>query len=579
MKRTFLLIVAVFFSVVAMAAKYSKTTHIQTGGKSREIFVYVPDCHTENRPLVISVHGMNQDIAYQKSMAQWEKVADTANFSVVYPQSDGTQWDISGMTDINFMLDIIKMMVDEYQIDETRVYITGFSMGGMLTYHIINKVADKFAAFGPISGYNLWGASYDCSRPVPICHVHGTSDSVVSYDGIESIIKGFANKDNCDPTPEVTQVNNICKKTHYKNGDCETEVILYSVQGRDHEPTNNGFHTTNALWSFFRNYTNGCGKASTTGVALSLSSNIGEAPATVTLTAKATLPEGASVKSIEFYQGNNLIETVTGEPYEVSVEGLEIGKYEFSAVMTDNQGKTYNSAKKSFEAKAPQAPYNGVASVLPGAVEMENYDEGGEGMAYHDSDDANEGKAYRKSEGVDLEEFEKGQFALGWTKQGEWVEYTLEVKYDDEYTWTAYVASGSDGSSFKLYIDDEAISEAIKVKNSGDWQTFREYTGKTGSLSKGKHILKVGIEADYVNIDKVEFKAVNEHVETGILAVENNANRDGEYEVYSLNGTLIDVINISGTSVEDALKAKSFAKGSYAIRKKGGTRSEMIILK
>ena len=579
MKRTILLIIAVFFSVVAMAAKYSQTTHIQTGGKSREVFIYVPDCYTENRPLVISVHGMNQDIAYQKSMAQWEKVADTANFAVVYPQSDGTQWDINGMTDINFMLDIIKKMSQDYKIDESRVYITGFSMGGMLTYHIINNVADKFAAFGPISGYNLWGANYDCSRPVPICHVHGTSDSVVNYNGIEAIIKGFAQKDNCDPTPEVTQANNICKKTHYKNGDCETEVILYSVQGRDHEPTNNGFHTTKALWDFFRNYTNGCGKINATGVSLSLSESIGEAPATVTLTAKATLPEGASVKSIEFYQGNNLIETVTGEPFEVSVEDLEIGKYEFSAVMTDNQGKTYNSAKKSFEAKAPQAPYNGVASVLPGAVEMENYDEGGEGMAYHDSDDANEGKSYRKSEGVDLEEFEKGQFALGWTKQGEWVEYTLEVKYDDEYTWTAYAASGSDGSSFKLYIDDEAISEAIKVKNSGDWQTFREYTGKTGSLSKGKHILKVGIEADYVNIDKVEFKAVNEHVETGLLAVGNNANRDGEYEVYSLSGTLIDVINISGTSVEDALKAKKFAKGSYAVRQKGGTRSEVIILK
>ena len=579
MKKTFLLIVAVLFSVVATAAKYSQTTHIQTGGKSREVFIYVPDCYTENRPLVISVHGMNQDIAYQKGMAQWEKVADTANFAVVYPQSDGTQWDINGMTDINFMLDIIKKMSQDYKIDESRVYITGFSMGGMLTYHIINNVADKFAAFGPISGYNLWGANYDCSRPVPICHVHGTSDSVVNYNGIEAIIKGFAQKDNCDPTPEVTQANNICKKTHYKNGDCETEVILYSVQGRDHEPTNNGFHTTKALWDFFRNYTNGCGKINATGVSLSLSESIGEAPATVTLTAKATLPEGVSVKSIEFYQGSNLIETVTNEPFEVSVADLEIGKYEFSAVMTDNQGKTYNSAKKSFEVKAPQAPYNGVASVLPGAVEMENYDEGGEGMAYHDSDDKNEGNSYRKSEGVDLEEFVKGQYALGWTKKGEWVEYTLEVKYDDEYTWTAYAASGSDGSSFKLYIDNEAISEAISVKNSGDWQTFREYTGKTGSLSKGKHILKVGIEADYVNIDRVEFKAVNEHVETGLLSLENSADIDGEYEVYSLNGTLISVINISGTSVEDALKAKKFAKGSYAIRKKGGTRSEVIILK
>ena len=582
MKRTFILLAAVLFSVVAMAAKFNGMKTIQTGGKSRQYFLYVPDCLTDNRPLIISCHGMNCDYAGQKNDTQWPNLADTANFVVVYPvgiagtawgQSFQTGWDLDGMTDVNFMLDIIEEMKQNYNIDETRVYMSGFSLGGAFTYYMLNKAADKIAAFGPISGYNLMGANTSSSRPVPICEVHGTADNIMSYSGIKDYLKKFAQAMKCNMTPEETTGNGY-SKLHYKDGECDTEVILYSVNGRGHEPSNNGFHTSNALWAFFKQYSTACGKYSATGVSLSLSPSIGEAPATVTLTAKVTLPEGTSMQSIEFYQGDKLLETPNSEPFEVTVEDLEIGKYEFSAVMTDSKGKSYTS-KKSFEVKAPQAPYKGVASVLPGAVEMENYDEGGEGMAFHDSDEKNEGDGYR-NEGVDIEEFSKGEYAIGWTKKGEWLEYTLEVKYDDEYTWTAYAASGSDGSSFKLYIDEKAISEAISVKNSGDWKTFREYTGKTGELEKGKHILKVSIEADYVNIDKVEFKAVNEHTD----GVEDILVQGAEqtYDVYSMQGVYIKTITVRENAIADRLKDLGFNAGAYIARTKQNERSRIVIV-
>ena len=584
MKRTFILLAAVLFSVVAMAAKFNGMKTIQTGGKSRQYFLYVPDCLTDNRPLIISCHGMNCDYAGQKNDTQWPNLADTANFVVVYPvgiagtawgQSFQTGWDLDGMTDVNFMLDIIEEMKQNYNIDETRVYMSGFSLGGAFTYYMLNKAADKIAAFGPISGYNLMGANTSSSRPVPICEVHGTADNIMSYSGIKDYLKKFAQAMKCNMTPEETTGNGY-SKLHYKDGECDTEVILYSVNGRGHEPSNNGFHTSNALWAFFKQYSTACGKYSATGVSLSFSPSIGEAPATVTLTAKATLPEGTSVQSIEFYNGKDLIETVNSEPYEISVEGLEIGKYEFSAVMTDNKGKTYNSSKKSFEVKAPQAPYKGIASVLPGAVEMENYDEGGEGMAYSDSDDKNEGKDYR-DDGVDIEEFSTGEYAIGWTKAGEWTEYTLEVKYDDEYTWTAYAASGSDGSSFKLYIDDKAISEAISVKNSGDWKTFREYTGKTGELEKGKHILKVSIEADFVNIDKVEFKAVNEHHDVGVSEIFAQ-DAELEFDIYTMQGVYVKTITVRESAIADRLKNLGFNAGAYIARTKQNERSRIVIV-
>lgn len=569
-----------------MAAKFDGLKSIQTGGKSRQYYLYVPNNITDNRPLIISCHGMDQDYNYQKQQTQWPSLADTANFVVVYPvglagsawgRTFSTGWDLDGMTDVNFMLDIISDVKKNYNIDETRVYLSGFSLGGAFTYYMMNKAADKIAAFGPISGYNLMNASTSTSRPVPICHVHGTADNIMAYSGIKDNMKKYAQAMGCNMTPEE-KTGNGYSMIRYKDGDCETEVILYSVNGRDHEPSNNGFHTSNALWAFFKQYTNGCGKYSATGVSLSVSPNIGEAPATATLTAKATLPEGTDVKSIAFYQGNELIETLTSEPFEVSVENLEIGKYEFSVVMTDTKGKSYNSSKKTFEVKAPQAPYKGIAQELPGVVEMELYDEGGEGMAFHDSDDKDEGKAFRTEDGVDIEEFETGKYALGWTANGEWVEYTLDVKYTDSYTWTAYAASGSDGSAFKLYIDDKAISETIKVKNSGDWKTFKEYEGKTSELEAGKHILKIAIEADYVNIDKVEFKAVNEHPEVGvdnILAQEI----EQEYAIYSMQGVLLVTVTSTEKDLERTLQNKGLNAGSYVAKSNQNGQAKIVILR
>ena len=252
----------------AEAAKYNSLTSIRSGGKDRQYFLYVPDGITDNRPLIISCHGMNQDYSYQKDQTQWPLLADTANFVVAYPVGVPgsawginyvTGWDMDGMTDVNFMLDIVDDLAERYHIDRSRVYLSGFSLGGAFVYHVINKCPEAFAAFAPISGYQLMGANYSSSRPVPIIHVHGTNDGTMPYSGIKDYIKKWAATDNCQPTAKYTEGNGY-EEYRYIDGDCETEVVLYSVKGRDHEPSNEGFHTSNAIWNFCRQYTNGCGK-------------------------------------------------------------------------------------------------------------------------------------------------------------------------------------------------------------------------------------------------------------------------------------------------------------------------------
>jgi poly(3-hydroxybutyrate) depolymerase len=145
---------------------YAET--INVNNTNRSYIVYAPKDLGAQRPLLISCHGMNQDANYQKGMLQIESVADTAKFLTVFPEGINKGWDISGDRDLKFMEALIDEMAEKYDIDRNRVYISGFSMGGMFTYHCMNRMADKFAAFAPISGYPMGGGILQVRAPYPL---------------------------------------------------------------------------------------------------------------------------------------------------------------------------------------------------------------------------------------------------------------------------------------------------------------------------------------------------------------------------------------------------------------------------
>ena len=133
--------------VVANAASKATSENITVGGVSRNMLVYAPSDLPTNAPLLISLHGMNQDAAYQQGMANWEEIADREKFVVVYPNGIDHSWDISSTTnnkDLNFLQVIIDEMSTRYNINRSRVYLSGFSMGGMMTYFAANYMTDKY---------------------------------------------------------------------------------------------------------------------------------------------------------------------------------------------------------------------------------------------------------------------------------------------------------------------------------------------------------------------------------------------------------------------------------------------------
>ncbi len=250
--------------------------NIQVDGTVRRMITYAPEGLPYNPPLVISLHGMNQDANYQRGQAKWETVADTAKFVVVYPNGIGNAWDISGDTDIRFLETIIDTMYNRYHVNRNRVYLSGFSMGSMMTYHAMSRMGDKIAAFGPVSGIPVDYRKPSGVRAVPIIHTHGTADDVVHYGGdpthpaggygsIPEYVRMWADFDGCDMTPEVikpyppSRPGSAATYTRYSGGRDGTEVVLISIEGKGHWHSNDPVSviTTEEIWNFCKRYSLG----------------------------------------------------------------------------------------------------------------------------------------------------------------------------------------------------------------------------------------------------------------------------------------------------------------------------------
>lgn len=223
-----------------------------------------------------------------------------------------------------------------------------------------------------------------------------------------------------------------------------------------------------------------------------------------------------------------------------------------------------------------QAPYDSLhVMTIPGTIEAENYDLGGEGLAYHDVDAENSGNIYR-TDGVDIDQTTDG-YALGWTEVGEWTEYTVKVEQAGTYDWTMPVASGIDGSAVRLYLDSVDISGAIAVPNTGDWNTYTTVKGTTPALTVGTHVLKIAIEGQYANIDRVVFA----------LPVVGIANRPAALvqaytlcEVFDAAGTLVGHVRYDSPELmQKALRDQGLKSGQYLLRPVGSSKSIPVLLK
>jgi hypothetical protein len=236
--------------------------------------------------------------------------------------------------------------------------------------------------------------------------------------------------------------------------------------------------------------------------------------------------------------------------------------------------------------------YDGKVAVIPGKIEAENYDVGGNRFTFYDKDSENKGKAYRE-DAVDIESIDdavcgenscKG-YAVGYTLTDEWLEYSVNVESDAELTLTANVATASETAGFRLFMDGEAITDSIKVaKIDTTWKVYKEIEIGTVKLDKGEHVLRILITGAYVNVDWISFLEPNKVPEPPIDTI---AGRDiqishttpaslsafsmtgksasAPLSVFSMTGKYLGKVNASA-DVPATLKAAGYAKGAYIVR-------------
>ena len=150
-----------------------------------------------------------------------------------------------------------------------------------------------------------------------------------------------------------------------------------------------------------------------------------------------------------------------------------------------------------------QSPYNG-PHALPGTVQAEDFDNGGQNVAYWDSTTENKPLntpgyvAYRPNEYVDAETI-NGISDIGWITSGEWLEYTVDVPTAGTYTATFRVASWGDGRKITVTVDG-APGCTVNVPNTGSPSVYQEVPA-TLALSQGTHVIRLTFNNNSQNID------------------------------------------------------------------------------
>jgi hypothetical protein len=172
----------------------------------------------------------------------------------------------------------------------------------------------------------------------------------------------------------------------------------------------------------------------------------------------------------------------------------------------------------------PQAPLLGIATKIPGSIEAENYDVGGEGVSFHD-DGIKEGvTTQRPDDKVDIGAGGSNGFAVAWFSAGEWLEYTVDVEAGN-YTIDLNAASVAAGGTLTMSLNGKTIA-SINVPNTTDWNIYKNFKVSNINLEGTANVVLRIISTGGFNLDKITF------VKDFGLSVQPIPNKDLIPEIY-----------------------------------------------
>lgn len=288
--KTILLFIFIGFFSLTNWGQQTISGSIIHDGIQRDYVMYVPASYTGSSavPLLFNFHGYTSNATEQMWYGDFRPIADTAGFIIVHPQGtlDNTAtthfnvgWGGSTVDDVGFTSALIDSVSLDYMIDQERVYSTGMSNGGFMSFLLACELSNRIAAIGSVTGSTLPATLVSCSatHPTPVMQIHGTTDPTVPYNGgagwtepITSLVSTWADFNNCDLVPEVINMPDVSvidgstvEKISYLNGDNCSEVIHYKILNGAHTwpgtafnsaGTNYDINASAEVWNFVSRY-------------------------------------------------------------------------------------------------------------------------------------------------------------------------------------------------------------------------------------------------------------------------------------------------------------------------------------
>ena len=294
------------------------------------------------------------------------------------------------------------------------------------------------------------------------------------------------------------------------------------------------------------------------------------------------------ISNIKLYINENLVRGISNAPFtwgfngqnDGLLENIEKGTYVLKLVLTDDRNRTVEKSITVLSNNYPTQPYGANSHVIPGRIQVENYDIGGQGLAFSDASAGNSGNIYRNDD-VDIVVGGSGYIVTS-TSGNEYLRYTVNIAeagtYEMKINYKTFASTSKPvavrilpkdlSSSTELFYDrgGSSTSGIIKITSGSD---FQEYTSNQFNLNAGLAVLELrippggaGPSYDYMTLYKVSSLSVSDFDNTkDKLKVYPIPSKDGffnlskasNWQVYSIlgkkvaegNGKLVNISNFS----------------------------------
>lgn len=230
---------------------------------------------------------------------------------------------------------------------------------------------------------------------------------------------------------------------------------------------------------------------------------------------------------------------------------------DLNAFGQDHAGELYvclnnGMVKRIVSEEVDQSPYHSEPHEVPGVIQAQDFDLGGQGLAYSDNSNVNQGSAYRQDEFVDIEHTtdERGDYNIHDMESGEWLEYAVNVAGTGEYDVRFRLLAPEDGGVLTLEHNNTLIGDTVEVTSTqNEWQTI---SMEDITLEEGEHVLRMRIHSGGFKFNYMEIIGIVTNTEVTIESTDIDIYPSPfQQDVFidAPQGSMVSVTNHAGVEV------------------------------